>query len=180
MADCPKLTGTVNKNCMAASLLLRLTPSSSGYFENVWLRSLTTILMNHRMATRRHLLKSTFMQAVVFWLNLKASICFWDFPVEAFKITLFPAGLTWFYGSSAEHSILYQYQLSNAHNIYLGHMQTETPYFQADPDPSQPYTIRKFPSDPTYQDCVSGTYCEEAYALRVIASSDILDRKSVV
>lgn len=53
-------------------------------------------------------------------------------------------------------------------------MQTETPYFQADPDPSQPYTIRKFPSDPTYQDCVSGTYCEEAYALRVIASSDIL------
>jgi hypothetical protein len=36
VADCPKLTGSVNKNCMAASMLLHLTASSSGYFENVW------------------------------------------------------------------------------------------------------------------------------------------------
>jgi hypothetical protein len=36
MADCPKLSGSLNKKCMAASLLLHLTPTSSGYFENVW------------------------------------------------------------------------------------------------------------------------------------------------
>lgn len=34
--NCPKLTGSVNKNCMAGSLMLRMTPSSSGYLENVW------------------------------------------------------------------------------------------------------------------------------------------------
>ena len=36
LSDCPKLTGSVNKNCMAASLLFHVTSSASGYFENVW------------------------------------------------------------------------------------------------------------------------------------------------
>lgn len=36
MSNCPKLSGSINKNCMAASLLLHLTATSSGYFENVW------------------------------------------------------------------------------------------------------------------------------------------------
>ncbi|KAG5827303.1 hypothetical protein H9Q74_002592 [Fusarium xylarioides] len=35
--DCLKLSGKVNPNCIAASLLLHLTPDSSGYFENVWM-----------------------------------------------------------------------------------------------------------------------------------------------
>ncbi|PNP58785.1 hypothetical protein FNYG_15018 [Fusarium nygamai] len=35
--DCPKLSGKVNPNCVAASLMLHLTPDSSGYFENVWM-----------------------------------------------------------------------------------------------------------------------------------------------
>lgn len=34
--NCPKLTGNVNSNCIASSMLLHLTPGSSGYFENVW------------------------------------------------------------------------------------------------------------------------------------------------
>lgn len=36
LADCPKLTGDIDKGCMAATLLLHLTTDSSGYFENVW------------------------------------------------------------------------------------------------------------------------------------------------
>ncbi|KAG7428355.1 Glucan 1,3-beta-glucosidase [Fusarium oxysporum f. sp. raphani] len=35
--DCPKLSGKVNPNCVAASLMLYLTPDSSGYFKNVWM-----------------------------------------------------------------------------------------------------------------------------------------------
>ncbi|KAG4282084.1 hypothetical protein FPRO06_10987 [Fusarium proliferatum] len=35
--NCPKLSGKVNLNCVAASLMLYLTPDSSGYFENVWM-----------------------------------------------------------------------------------------------------------------------------------------------
>ena len=33
--DCP-VGGSVNKNCMAASMLMHVTSKSSGYFENVW------------------------------------------------------------------------------------------------------------------------------------------------
>ncbi|KAF5648626.1 putative glucan 1 3-beta-glucosidase [Fusarium sp. NRRL 52700] len=35
--DCPKLSGKVNPNCVAASLMLHLTSDSSGYFENGWI-----------------------------------------------------------------------------------------------------------------------------------------------
>ena len=53
-------------------------------------------------------------------------------------------------------------------------MQTETPYFQANPDASQPYELGQYDSDPTFTDCSKGSYCEEAFALRVISSSNIL------
>jgi hypothetical protein len=34
--QCPKLTGKINPSCKAASLLLHMTPGSTGYLENVW------------------------------------------------------------------------------------------------------------------------------------------------
>jgi hypothetical protein len=34
--DCPKLTGRINPKCIAGSMLMHLTPSSSAYLENVW------------------------------------------------------------------------------------------------------------------------------------------------
>ena len=36
LSECPKLTGSINTDCKAASLLLHVTTDSSGYFENVW------------------------------------------------------------------------------------------------------------------------------------------------
>ncbi|KAH1734685.1 hypothetical protein KXV22_007950, partial [Aspergillus fumigatus] len=34
--QCPKKTGSINPDCIAASLLLHLTPKSSAYLENIW------------------------------------------------------------------------------------------------------------------------------------------------
>lgn len=34
--DCPKLTGAVNPKCIAGSMLLHMTATSTGYLENVW------------------------------------------------------------------------------------------------------------------------------------------------
>lgn len=34
--DCPKSAAEANKNCMAATMLLHVTPTASGYFENLW------------------------------------------------------------------------------------------------------------------------------------------------
>lgn len=36
-AECPAVTSGVNAQCAAASLMMHLTPGSSGYFENMWL-----------------------------------------------------------------------------------------------------------------------------------------------
>lgn len=36
LADCPSGASSVNEDCMAASMLMHVTSSASGYFENVW------------------------------------------------------------------------------------------------------------------------------------------------
>lgn len=36
LAQCPKLSGQVNLNCKAASLMLHLKPNSTAYIENMW------------------------------------------------------------------------------------------------------------------------------------------------
>ncbi|CAM6006276.1 unnamed protein product [Sphagnum balticum] len=55
----------------------------------------------------------------------------------------------------------------------MGLIQTETPYFQPDPTALTPYTVGQFPSDPTFDDC-GEAYCSEAWALRVLDSTNIL------
>ncbi|KAF3162705.1 hypothetical protein TWF788_001795 [Orbilia oligospora] len=92
--QCPKLTGQVNPNCIAGSLLLHLTPTSSGYFENAWI-----------------------------WTA--------DHDLDI--------GPSWFYGTASEHSVLYQYQLQGAKNIFMGLIQTESPYFQPNPMAPAPF-----------------------------------------
>lgn len=42
-------------------------------------------------------------------------------------------GPTWLYGTSSEHNVLYQYQFYQAKDIVMGMIQTESPYYQADP-----------------------------------------------
>lgn len=34
--QCPKLSGSVNDKCIAASLLLHLTETSTAYLDNIW------------------------------------------------------------------------------------------------------------------------------------------------
>ncbi|KAF3389749.1 Glucan 1,3-beta-glucosidase [Talaromyces pinophilus] len=154
MQDCPKSAESINKDCMAASMLLHLTSTSSGYFENVW-----AWVADHDIDEPAAGNTTTSAQIDIY---------------GARGVLIESQGPVWFYGSSAEHSILYQYQLSDASEVYFGHMQTETPYFQPLPNASQPYTIGTFASDPTFTDCAPGAYCEEALALQVLSSSDVL------
>lgn len=83
-------------------------------------------------------------------------------------------GPTWMYGTASEHNVLYQYQLSNAKNIYMGMIQTESPYFQPIPKAPSPFTPGLFPNDPTFRDCGSSTVpCAVSWALRILDSSTI-------
>lgn len=54
----------------------------------------------------------------------------------------------------------------------MGHIQTETPYYQPVPAAPGPFKAGQFPADPTFADCTTGN-CPEAWALRIVDSSDI-------
>lgn len=155
LADCPK-TGIYSK-CEAASMLLHITSESSGYFENIW------------AWTADH--------------DLDAPVGDAD-TTSATQINVFTGrgiliesqGPTWLYGTSSEHHQLYQYQLAGAKNVYLGHLQTETPYYQPSPRANTPYKpSSSFAQDPLFEDCTQGrnSTCTEAWALRVLNSTDV-------
>lgn len=96
--------------------------------------------------------------------------------------------------SSVEHFTLYQYQLYDAQNIYMGMIQTETPYYQ--PNPPAPYPFDNISTtlhDPDFAtNCaalltpatnftipmITGSNitapCEMAWGLRIIDSSNVV------
>jgi glucan 1,3-beta-glucosidase len=92
---------------MAASLLLHLTPESSGYFENVW-----AWVADHDI------------DFSVYPSNVSTAA-----QVSVYSgrgVLIESQGPTWLYGSASEHSVLYQYQLLNAKDVsypYLIHCQ---------------------------------------------------------
>ncbi|KAF3910421.1 hypothetical protein ABW20_dc0105272 [Dactylellina cionopaga] len=153
---CPKLSGYINQFCMGASLMLHLTPSSSAYLENVW-----AWVADHDL----------------------------DIPAQSQVDIYVGRGVliestapTWFWGTASEHSVMYQYQTYGASNLFMGLVQTESPYFGPTPLAPQPYAgitpfTTVFPEDPEFaDDCVGATsrkLCQVSWALRIIESSDI-------
>ncbi|POR32699.1 Exo-beta-1,3-glucanase [Tolypocladium paradoxum] len=153
VANCPK--HGYNEACICASMLLHVTRHASGYFENVW-----AWVADH---------------------DNDMSL-YWEVDASASQISLYGArgvliesqGPCWFYGTGSEHAILYQYQTYKAKDIYLGHIQTESPYFQPKPPSPKPFdfAVDLFPGDPTFEHCTTDS-CREAWGLRVIDSEGI-------
>lgn len=147
-SQCNKDDTTVNSVCKAASLLLHLTPRSSAYLENIW------------AWTADHDLDST-AQAQINVYSGRGIL------VES-------QGPTWMYGTASEHNVLYQYQISNANNLYMSMIQTESPYFQPSPKAPQPFNTGLFPNDPVFTDCdASSVKCAISWALRIIDSTSV-------
>ncbi|KAL4756197.1 pectin lyase-like protein [Aspergillus foveolatus] len=146
--DCPKLSGSINPDCKAASLLLHLTPKSSAYMENVWV-----------WVADHDLDKITQDQIDVY---------------VARGVLIESQGPTWLYGTASEHCVFYQYQLSGASNVLLGMVQTESPYYQPVPKAPQPFTPGIFPNDPTFDSCPRGsTTCAISWAVRMLDSQTV-------
>ncbi|KAK6522110.1 hypothetical protein TWF281_002677 [Arthrobotrys megalospora] len=154
--DCPKLTGTMNNNCKGASMLLHLTKQSSAYLENVW-----AWVADHDV----DILDQTQIDIYV-----------------ARGVLIESTAPTWLWGTASEHSTLYQYQLAGASNVFMGLVQTESPYYQPTPLGPLPWNVAEgvpgpFTDDPSFTDCLIGdidTYkCAVSWALRILDSSDI-------
>ncbi|KAJ6530408.1 exo-beta-1,3-glucanase [Mycena vulgaris] len=138
------MSGKDLSGCMAAFMALHLTRDSTAYLEGMWV-----------------------------WLA--------DHTLDedgASQLTIFSGrgilsesqGPVWMIGTASEHFMLYQYQLLNARDHYMGLIQTETPYFQPYSLPMPyPFKIMSKFGDPEYPPVIT-----QAWGLVVRSSSDIL------
>ncbi|KAE8381463.1 pectin lyase fold/virulence factor [Aspergillus bertholletiae] len=145
---CPK-GGGINMHCIAASALIHITSKASAYLENVW-----AWVADHDLDTAD------------------------EAQIDIFAgrgILIESEGPTWLYGTASEHSVLYQYQLSNASNVVMGMIQTESPYFQSHPGAPLPIATGEFPNDPNFSNCSPSTSaaCAVSWAVRIVDSSSI-------
>ncbi|KAK0442864.1 exo-beta-1,3-glucanase [Armillaria borealis] len=138
-AHCPK--GSEAISCAPAFLGLHLTSEATAFLEGTWVW-----LADHDL----------------------------DKDGEG-RVTLFSSrgilsesrGPVWMVGT-AEHHSLYQYNLVNARDHYMGLIQTETPYYQPVPPAPGPFGIHDCYNDPVFDsDTIS------AWALRVQSSHNI-------
>lgn len=82
----------------------------------------------------------------------------------------------WLYGTASEHTLFYQYLLHGAKNVFMGMIQTESPYFFPNPISPGPFTdaVGLFPGDPDFKECpASNPFCSTAWGLMVIGSTDV-------
>ncbi|PMB63819.1 putative glucan endo-1,3-beta-glucosidase [Beauveria bassiana] len=133
LATCPRFSN--NAACIAASLLFRVTPQANGYFENV--RAWVGDHDNDQTIVNQP--DSSATQISVF---------------AARGMLIESQGPSWFYGGGSEHSVLYNYLLSGAKSVFMGHIQTESPYYQPNPRPPDPFRAgTRFPDDPDFSGC---------------------------
>ncbi|TRX94651.1 hypothetical protein FHL15_004423 [Xylaria flabelliformis] len=159
LANCPKFSN--NAECIAASLMFRVTAQANGYFENVW----AWVGDHDNDQSIYNQPDSSSTQISVF--------CARGMLIES-------EGPSWFYGGGSEHSVLYNYLINGAKSVYMGHIQTESPYYQPNPGPPAPFgAAPSFPNDPDFSQCevaanVWDDRCRYAWGLQIIDSADIM------
>lgn len=83
---------------------------------------------------------------------------------------------TWLYGTASEHSVYYQYNFNGAKNIFVGFLQTESPYYQPTPKPPQPFegAVGRMAGDPTYK-CDGSDFdgCDSSWAVIIRGSQNV-------
>jgi glucan 1,3-beta-glucosidase len=97
----PTSTHAANDACIGAFMLFHATQSASAYVENCWFW-----VADHELDLADH------NQIDIY---------------NGRGVLLESQNAVWMYGTASEHSQLYEYQLSNAKNVFMALIQTETP-----------------------------------------------------
>ena len=104
---CPAGGSTVNTACEGAFLMLHVTQKATIYLENTWFW-----VADHELDLPPPSVSS---------LNQITIYSGRGVLIESSQ------GPVWMYGTASEHSQMYNYQLANVKNIYMGVIQSETP-----------------------------------------------------
>ncbi|AEO61209.1 glycoside hydrolase family 55 protein [Thermothelomyces thermophilus ATCC 42464] len=164
VAECPttpERLDYVNPSCIAGYMGMHISPSARNlYLENSWIW-----VADHDVDD---------------WNQTQIS-------VFVARGMLVQGSRIWLVGSSVEHHALYQYQLLNASDVWMGQIQTETPYYQPNPPASYPFTqLNDSIRDPDFTvDCreretenslssQGNPSCAMAWGLRIIGSQNVV------
>lgn len=144
---------TFKPECAGAFMLMHITQQATAYFENTWFW-----VADHELDL------STWPG---YRVNNQINV------YNGRGILVESKGPVWLYGTSSEHSMLYNYQFSNAKDIWMGSIQSETAYMQANPNALEGgFTPNPAYADPDFASCTTDS-CKKTWALRVVDSEDI-------
>ncbi|KAH7162265.1 family 55 glycoside hydrolase [Dactylonectria estremocensis] len=145
----PKVTTEPVDECLGAFMLMHVTAKASVYLENTWLW-----VSDHELDLSDH------SQINIY---------------NGRGILIESTAGCWLWGTSSEHNVLYNYQLTKASNVYMSLIQTETAYFQGNPDATVPFTVNSDFFDPDFTTSCTGdsTTCARTWGVRAVDSSDI-------
>ncbi|ATY60133.1 glucan 1,3-beta-glucosidase [Cordyceps militaris] len=142
----PQQIAPPKAECIGAFMLMHVTAEASVYLENTWYW-----VADHELDLGDHNQINIYNGRGILIESTKGA---------------------WLWGTSSEHSVLSNYQLSKAKNVYMGLIQTETAYMQGNPDAKVPFTYNAKYSDPDFSKC-TGPKCARTWGLRAVDSSDI-------
>lgn len=203
LAQCPTTpteVDVVNPSCIAAYMSMYITPSASYlYIENSWLWVAEYVIPPPppRAGVFSNYLPPFRAESNILFFLSSSSHDIED--LDNTQISIFAGrgmhvastkGRIWLVGTAVEHHTLYQYQLVNTRDIWMGQIQTETPYYQPNPPAPYPFVERNnglYDPDFTF-DCPAsaGTFggsngtalpgnppCEMAWGLIILGSVNV-------
>ncbi|KAL2156618.1 hypothetical protein VTH82DRAFT_1363 [Thermothelomyces myriococcoides] len=146
----PDVENPIKPECFGAFLMLRVREGGSVYLENTW------------YWVADHALEPEAKDGQIDVFNGRGVLIEGEGPV-------------WGWGTASEHSVLYNYQFNNASNVFLALIQTETPYYQGNPDATKPFEPHADLQDPDFAaTCAADDAgCKRAWGVRAIGSKDI-------
>lgn len=145
----PEVTTPVDPNCIGAFMLFHITPEASVYLENTWFW-----VSDHELDLSDHSQINIYNGRGVLIESTKGA---------------------WLWGTASEHNVLYNYQLTNSANVFMALIQTETAYFQGNPDALVPFDVNAKYYDPDFKaTCTDGSdKCARTWGLRAMDSKDL-------
>ncbi|KAH6640210.1 pectate lyase superfamily protein-domain-containing protein [Chaetomium tenue] len=150
LAQCAKapnttITGDVPADCVAAFMSMHITASAASlYMENCWIW-----VADHDIE------EGADNQQITVYAGR-------GLLVENSK------GPLWLVGTSVEHHQFYEYQFVGARDVFMGQIQTETAYYQPNPDARLPFEVDERYADPVFEEGESG------WGLRVVDSEGLV------
>lgn len=138
-----------NAACEGAFLLLHVTKQASIYLENNWFW-----VADHELDLTPHTNLTIYNGRGVL--------------IESSE------GPVWLWGTSSEHSQRYNYAVSNAKNVFMGAIQTETAYWQSNPTGMTPFSYNATYDDPAFSSYCTTQECAMTFGLILTDSSDVL------